>query len=361
MSKSPDAFRTISEVAELLETPAHVLRFWESRFPQIKPVKRAGGRRYYRPSDMALLSGIRRLLHEEGMTIRGVQKILREQGVKFVSDLSEEETAEAGFVDLDAAGAADDLAEAPRSFAPIPLFPASAPIVQKAPPPNPDDGSDEAEPAAPDIAAKVADNPFDEPREEEAVSEGPFSASDTADDPSQGSNQGTAADDLFAPEVENIFTADPEDVPERDVENRVHSEAASDNWPFTTPPHDTGAAADDDLALSAGPVGDLDIRDTDDVGFDLPDDSESTDPSLDSEHATAPPQTVTPSQAESTKRTLPEFALPDQPVAVDWLAADLRALPRGALLSKRDTAQALLNRLQALRDRVGDLGRVPRR
>jgi DNA-binding transcriptional MerR regulator len=88
MDKSPDAFRTISEVADLLETPAHVLRFWESRFPQIRPVKRAGGRRYYRPADVALLTGIKRLLHDEGLTIRGVQKILREQGVRHVAGLS---------------------------------------------------------------------------------------------------------------------------------------------------------------------------------------------------------------------------------------------------------------------------------
>lgn len=88
MEKSPDAFRTISEVAELLETPAHVLRFWESRFPQIRPVKRAGGRRYYRPTDVALLTGIKHLLHEEGLTIRGVQKMLREQGVRHVAGLS---------------------------------------------------------------------------------------------------------------------------------------------------------------------------------------------------------------------------------------------------------------------------------
>ena len=90
MNKSPDAFRTISEVAEFLETPAHVLRFWESRFPQIRPVKRAGGRRYYRPSDVALLTGIKRLLHEDGMTIRGVQKILREQGVRYVAGVVED-------------------------------------------------------------------------------------------------------------------------------------------------------------------------------------------------------------------------------------------------------------------------------
>lgn len=88
MKKSPEAFRTISEVGRMLEVPTHVLRFWETRFSQIRPIKRAGGRRYYRPSDIELLSGIRRLLHEEGMTIRGVQKILREQGVARVQDLA---------------------------------------------------------------------------------------------------------------------------------------------------------------------------------------------------------------------------------------------------------------------------------
>jgi DNA-binding transcriptional MerR regulator len=94
MDKSPDAFRTISEVADHLDTPAHVLRFWESRFPQIKPVKRAGGRRYYRPTDVALLEGIKRLLHDEGLTIRGVQKILREQGIRHVAGLVEEPSPE---------------------------------------------------------------------------------------------------------------------------------------------------------------------------------------------------------------------------------------------------------------------------
>ena len=83
--KSVTAFRTISEVAELLDTPAHVLRFWESRFPQVRPVKRAGGRRYYRPADVALLAGIRKLLHDDGLAIRGVQKMLRDHGVKSVA------------------------------------------------------------------------------------------------------------------------------------------------------------------------------------------------------------------------------------------------------------------------------------
>ncbi len=84
MDKAPDAFRTISEVADELDIPQHVLRFWESRFPQIRPMKRAGGRRYYRPDDVDLLRGIRHLLYGQGYTIRGVQRILREQGPKFV-------------------------------------------------------------------------------------------------------------------------------------------------------------------------------------------------------------------------------------------------------------------------------------
>ena len=86
MDKAPDAFRTISEVADDLDVPQHVLRFWETRFTQIRPMKRSGGRRYYRPDDVALLRGIRHLLYGEGYTIRGVQRILREQGVAVVQN-----------------------------------------------------------------------------------------------------------------------------------------------------------------------------------------------------------------------------------------------------------------------------------
>jgi DNA-binding transcriptional MerR regulator len=84
LDKAPDAFRTISEVAAEIDVPQHVLRFWESRFSQIRPLKRGGGRRYYRPDDVDLLRGIRHLLYGEGYTIRGVQRILREQGLSFV-------------------------------------------------------------------------------------------------------------------------------------------------------------------------------------------------------------------------------------------------------------------------------------
>ncbi|WP_376704763.1 MerR family transcriptional regulator [Mesorhizobium sp. ISC25] len=84
MDKSPDAFRTISEVAEDLDLPQHVLRFWETRFNQIKPMKRGGGRRYYRPQDVELIKGIRHMLYDQGYTIKGVQKLLRENGNQFL-------------------------------------------------------------------------------------------------------------------------------------------------------------------------------------------------------------------------------------------------------------------------------------
>ncbi len=84
VDKSPDAFRTISEVADDLDLPQHVLRFWETRFPQIKPMKRGGGRRYYRPDDVELLKGIRHLLYDHGYTIKGVQKLLKTNGNRFV-------------------------------------------------------------------------------------------------------------------------------------------------------------------------------------------------------------------------------------------------------------------------------------
>ena len=84
MEKSPDAFRTISEAAEELDLPQHVLRFWETRFSTIKPLKRGGGRRYYRPEDVLLLKGIRHLLYDQGFTIKGVQRILKDHGDRYV-------------------------------------------------------------------------------------------------------------------------------------------------------------------------------------------------------------------------------------------------------------------------------------
>ncbi|MGN6573651.1 MAG: MerR family transcriptional regulator [Pseudolabrys sp.] len=109
--KSPDAFRTISEAAEELDLPQHVLRFWESRFREIKPMKRGGGRRFYRPDDLDLLRGIRHLLYGEGYTIRGVQRILREHGIKFVQVVWQEGAAQPPHVAADEDDIAEEAAE----------------------------------------------------------------------------------------------------------------------------------------------------------------------------------------------------------------------------------------------------------
>jgi DNA-binding transcriptional MerR regulator len=128
LNKAPDAFRTISEVAEELDLPQHVLRFWESRFPQIKPMKRGGGRRYYRPDDVDLLRGIRHLLYGEGYTIRGVQRILREQGGRFVQLVWQEGAQQPGppaAEDVDEAESGHDVHE-PGPLATEPPQPAIA-------------------------------------------------------------------------------------------------------------------------------------------------------------------------------------------------------------------------------------------
>jgi DNA-binding transcriptional MerR regulator len=92
--KSPEAFRTISEVSMELDVPQHVLRFWETRFSQVRPIKRAGGRRFYRPEDVALLRGIRSLLYSDGYTIKGVQKVLRDRGWRHVAQLGRDVQAD---------------------------------------------------------------------------------------------------------------------------------------------------------------------------------------------------------------------------------------------------------------------------
>ncbi len=114
MAKASEAFRTISEVATDLDVPKHVLRFWEGKFPQIKPMKRGGGRRYYRPEDVELLRGIQVLLHLEGFTIRGVQKILKEQGAEQVKASGQTGSLVAGLAG-DAVPAAPKKAPAARA------------------------------------------------------------------------------------------------------------------------------------------------------------------------------------------------------------------------------------------------------
>jgi DNA-binding transcriptional MerR regulator len=133
LNKAPDAFRTISEVADELDLPQHVLRFWESRFPHIKPMKRGGGRRYYRREDVDLLRGIRHLLYGDGYTIRGVQRILREQGVRAVQSVGQGHPVALPAPTRDDEGE-DDVLE----FVPPRLFGATTPRdVEDADPPAP--------------------------------------------------------------------------------------------------------------------------------------------------------------------------------------------------------------------------------
>ena len=132
VDKSPDAFRTISEVAEDLDLPQHVLRFWETRFAQIRPLKRGGGRRYYRPDDIDLLKGIRQLLYGEGYTIKGVQRILKGEGVRFVQSIGRGEQT----VEAPGPGAAEgtrDLGEEPSASEPEARAPDDAPAPYRSP------------------------------------------------------------------------------------------------------------------------------------------------------------------------------------------------------------------------------------
>jgi len=197
--KSRDAFRTISEVADWLDVPTHVLRFWESRFSQIKPVKRAGGRRYYRPSDMRVIGGVKVLLHDQGMTIRGVQKLFREEGIKHVAGYAPDLFAE----DMEAEAPAlneEALERAAR--------PASAARATHVAEPDPDEAPDIEDAVSEDegLEAEVDDPP---PLFRRANSEAPAPTSEDSE-PAE-----TVASEVEAPVAPSI-PATP-DVPATDV------------------------------------------------------------------------------------------------------------------------------------------------
>ena len=222
VTKSADAFRTISEVAEWLGVQTHVLRFWESKFSQVKPVKRAGGRRYYRPSDMLLLGGIRKLLHEDGMTIKGVQKILREEGMAHVADLSpplDDVTAAQVDGDLVAGDGAVEIEMAPVDVAEAQDSPMEALAAPDAP-------AAEDAPAEPDAAPFPADPALEEADlATETDAEAPF-PSDPSFDP-----DATPAADAEAVSVH----AAPDPGPEPD---RVEPETAFEPEPDPEPQPD---------------------------------------------------------------------------------------------------------------------------
>lgn len=198
MTKSPDAFRTISEVADWLGVQAHVLRFWESKFTHVKPVKRAGGRRYYRPTDMLLLGGIKTLLHDDGLTIKGVQKILREQGVNHVADKSQAlDDLTMAVIESDAAAASPPISDAPIIDTP-PEPEIVAPL--------------ETEVVAaeePDSGEAILDTP---PPVDAPATEPP---NDTASEPEIATSQEELADPVEGPEPDTVaaLESEPESLP----------------------------------------------------------------------------------------------------------------------------------------------------
>jgi DNA-binding transcriptional MerR regulator len=242
MGKSADAFRTISEVADWLEVPAHVLRFWESKFTQVKPVKRAGGRRYYRPADMRLLGGIKVLLHDEGMTIKGVQKMLREQGIGHVAALAP------GFDE------GEEIAPAPPAVAQVLSFarPDKAPGDDSADDPPAPASADPQPPAAP------------EPDPAQTPEAGDASGPDPAE-PSARPDPETApdADTIRAPEPEPEAKAVPEPEPEPEAASEPTPAPAPDTAPQAptlAPLPDLPADPPDDMAANAGPLSRLAAR-----------------------------------------------------------------------------------------------------
>ncbi len=257
MAKSADAFRTISEVAEWLDTPAHVLRFWESKFSQVKPVKRAGGRRYYRPADMKLLGGIKQLLHEDGLTIKGVQKILREQGIKHVAGLSqpldevtEAEATEAADVTIEVA--IEDTA--PSSADVVNLRPEPDSSASKAPSATAKAKAASAAKADEQAAAEAAKKETESQASEGQATEAPETVSGA---PSEA--EGTPAKDAAPTMPSFLHRAAPEETPTTDNMPADSAESSvdvvEDAAPAPTKRPDTPSVPEDptdDIAAEPG-------------------------------------------------------------------------------------------------------------
>ena len=297
MEKSQDAFRTISEVAIDLDTPAHVLRFWESRFPQIKPVKRAGGRRYYRPADVALLGGIRHLLHNEGLTIRGVQKMLREQGVRRIASLSGQEVDP----DFDAALA---LAEGTRFDLSEPPPPAEIVNIQSW---RPAATVQEPPHQLPEVTALPAPPSPDQPSL-------PF---DLFEQPKRQTPLILSAGDPVWPSVE-IATFEAAQAEDLQMSGAEFANQPPDADLTTTP----SAPIEEDLSPQGA----------------------ETVPEVTLAAVGEPAQTLPESP--------PVASTPPQDPNLIWLPSRLRALSRGALAGQADDLRLLIDRLTNLRDRL---------
>jgi resuscitation-promoting factor RpfA len=316
--KSPEAFRTISEVAEWLGVPTHVLRFWESRFSQVKPVKRAGGRRYYRPADMELLGGIRKLLHEDGMTIRGVQKLLREKGVRHVAEMAPPLDLAADTKNTTPDNVVD-LSDRRETGAETGEPQGDEPEAEDANAPWYDSGifaqSPGARPAPEDTAAADVREPDHEPPTAEAASETP-----SAEAPGDADAPADPGDPLPDPEMMDFLAHDatPEVFEPEGPEARAAEPAApSEAEPGETDPADPMSSPD---AL------DFAAHDA------LPDTHE---PQADADEAEAQPEIAAEEPAPEAPAGEPEAAAPQAPepaAPAEETAAPPEPAPRPALV-----------------------------
>ncbi|WP_241962887.1 MerR family transcriptional regulator [Thalassorhabdomicrobium marinisediminis] len=351
MSKSRDAFRTISEVSEALDTPAHVLRFWESKFTQVKPVKRAGGRRYYRPADLNLLAGIKKLLHDDGLTIKGAQKLLREEGVRKI--------AKVGEALLDAQAAQDGAIEGTSTPVPPPA-PATDQTTAAAP----------AVPAGQDLdISNVVTLPKVEARGP-ALSLNLSSAEDKTGARGAGEESPAGAEAVSHPAPPAPLEAEAETPP---AESEAAQPPEDDESPTTPPrPDETDALPPHADAPALPPTAPAkaaaEVTETPDAPTptstassepaptpaedpDAPTDSTSTPPAADPARAEAAP---TP---DETTPAPPPITVPDDPSDTDSKAPArlfhlLQKTPPEALMRRAGEIAPLLQRMQTLRDRV---------
>ncbi|WP_299699478.1 MerR family transcriptional regulator [uncultured Tateyamaria sp.] len=360
MAKSADAFRTISEVAEWLGVQTHVLRFWESKFTQVKPVKRAGGRRYYRPSDMLLLGGIRKLLHDDGLTIKGVQKILREEGMAYVADLSPPLDAE-----TDAQLDADLAARIDEDVTPPPVEADVLPFESTQDP-------------APAYVASDDDDIADVDEPEAAATDAPLPSFLRTQAPEAGAETSDADDQPGLPYPPLVEDAPAQDEEQADADAPALTDDIAEPAPATeeqvlTPASDAAKPDDADVPAEAeaAKLNSAETQTEDEATEDTEAEPAATLPSFLSDYAepaTADEDSVV-AQAEEAEPIAatpkPKIVnVPDDPNPETILAAP-SALSKAAGLThlsdaQRNMIRPLLTQLTALRDQMASNRRDPR-
>lgn len=359
MTKSADAFRTISEVAEWLGVQTHVLRFWESKFTQIKPVKRAGGRRYYRPADMLLLGGIRKLLHDDGLTIKGVQKLLRQEGMAYVADLSPPLDAETDAqLDADLDARIDEDVAPPHAEADVVPF---TPV------------HDEVEASAVDLEPKPADTPEEQNTRPAADVEAPLPSFLRTPTPEPGAEAPKAEDEPglpYPPLVETPPAADAEELPPDEplalTEDVAEVDANAQSFATVSAPS-SPETADASDAAPVEPVSEIVDAQTADVA-EAEETQETTLPSFVSDYVETTENGDTQEAREAMDAAEPKkprvVNVPDDPEP-DTIPVAPSALTQAAGLThlsdaQRNMIRPLLAQLTTLRDQMASNRRDPR-